>query len=30
VEVLYRRKDPVDVEAFRKGLEVVSIVDAFR
>jgi len=29
VQVLYRQKDGVELEAFRKGLEIVSIVDAF-
>jgi beta-mannosidase len=29
VEVIYRSKGPVDLEAFRKGLKVVSILDAY-
>jgi hypothetical protein len=28
-EVVYRPKGPVEAEAFRKGLEVVSILDAY-
>jgi beta-mannosidase len=29
VEVLYRQKDEVELEAFRTGLQIVSLVDAF-